>query len=110
MFFNIRAIRTQIGKINWDFKTYRRSYKTPFFYKFRSQRPQFRPQWMSPEEFADKNHPKWEEYRRRISIAERVSLIHRDWGAGNTIDLTRNLTKHQFSKIQNRHIQSMFSY
>ena len=78
------------------------------FYEFRSQRPQFRPQWMSPEEFADKNHPKWEEYRRRISIAERVSLIHRDWGAGNTIDLTRNLTKHQFSKIQNRHIQSMF--
>jgi len=71
----------------------------------RSQRPQFRPQWMSPEEFADKNHPKWEEYRRRISIAERVSLIHRDWGAGNTIDLTRNLTKHQFSKIQNRHVQ-----
>ena len=80
------------------------------FYEFRSQRPEFRPQWMSPEEFSDKNHPKWEEYRRRISIAERVSLIHRDWGAGNTIDLTRNLTKHQFSKIQNRHIQSMFSY
>ena len=49
---------------------------------------------MTPEEFGDKNHPKWEEYKRRTSINERVALIHRDWGAGNTIDLTRNLTKH----------------
>lgn len=60
------------------------------------------PSWMSSGEFADKNHPQWDEYRQTTSIPEMVKLIHRDWGAGNTIDLTRNLTKHS-----NRQLPSM---
>jgi len=46
----------------------------------------------SPEEWADKHHPKWEEYHR-MSLEQYGAFIHHKWNWNTSIDLTRNLTK-----------------
>ena len=81
---------------------------------FSSRQQENHPSWMSSGEFADKTDPKWDEYRQTTSIPDMVKLLHRDWGAEkNTIDLTRNLTKHSNrqspSMIYTKLLQMLYS-
>ena len=48
-----------------------------------------------PDEWADKYHPMWEEYRRiyHENPGQFPSFIHSKWGNGSRIDITRNLTR-----------------
>ncbi len=48
-----------------------------------------------PDEWADKHHPMWEEFRQKTrDEAKTGAFIHHKWGWNNSVDITRNLTKY----------------